>query len=360
MAQPTLFSRAANYRIPGELVSTFHKLVNTPEGNTAMKRIRVECGVCRLTRFYSIHRGITRISGVVSCEACRQFYQRFKKQPWKVKCAKGGNCLTVGDFPKTKCKSCWMGRILAHCPIPENLYTVLSSHVDDGVRNQLLGRPLQHSEVGPEQRGALGLEMLKEGQWLDVTEQSELDQYIRDQDEDDEDMDYTGENEMDVDEDQHNPDDPAFMDAMGEDAENVGRGARRIKKPTKTKSIEETMTQDKNLVSTGQNKFMKDFNPKTSERVRRKKKKVQYYNDNSINRSKTGQIEYYAGDGSLLGTGKNICDCLQEECVGCHFPCPKCRSPKCGAECRNNRKWYYDRVEVEGTGLIWLNKWVKK
>ncbi|CAL4144107.1 unnamed protein product, partial [Meganyctiphanes norvegica] len=92
MEQPRLstFNRAENYRIPGELCSTFHKLVKTPEGYSAMKRIRVECGVCRLTRFYSIHRGITRISGVVSCEACRQFYQRFKKQPWKVKCSKGG------------------------------------------------------------------------------------------------------------------------------------------------------------------------------------------------------------------------------------------------------------------------------
>ena len=103
------------------------------------------------------------------------------------------------------------------------------------------------------------------------------------------------------------------------------------------------------------------FTPESIGRVRRKKKKVQYYTDTSA-RTKMGQVEYHAGDGSLLGTGtgKIICDCLQEECVGCQFPCPKCRSPKCGAECRNNRKWYYETVEVEGTGLIWLNKWVKK
>lgn len=62
----------------------------TEEGKSAMKRIRLECGVCKATRFYSIHRGITRIAGVVACEACRQFYQRFKKQPWVLNCNKGG------------------------------------------------------------------------------------------------------------------------------------------------------------------------------------------------------------------------------------------------------------------------------
>lgn len=332
-----------------------------------MKRIRVECGVCRLTRFYSIHRGITRIGGVVSCEACRQFYQKFKRQPWKVICSKGGKCLTVGDFPKTKCKSCWMGRILAHCPIPENLYTVLSTHVDEGVRKQLLGRPLQHSEIGPEQRGALGLEMLKEGQWLDVTEKSELDQYIREEDDEDGDADYNIHDDMDVDDENFNPDDPGSMDIGSAASENVGRGPKlQPRRAARNKSTEDNIGDEKvmntliqGLTGTGSNKFMKDFNPKSSERVRRKKKKVQYYNDTTA-RTKYGQVEYHAGDGSLLGTGKNICDCLQEECVGCHFPCPKCRSPKCGAECRNNRKWYYEKVEVEGTGLIWLNKWVKK
>ena len=53
-------------------------------------------------------------------------------------------------------------------------------------------------------------------------------------------------------------------------------------------------SEEQGLTGTGSNKFMKDFNPKSSERGRRKKKKVQYYNDTSA-RTKCGQVEYHAG-----------------------------------------------------------------
>ena len=51
-----------------------------------MKRIKVGCGVCKATRYYTLHRGITRIGGVVSCEVCRHFYQAFKRKPYDVNC----------------------------------------------------------------------------------------------------------------------------------------------------------------------------------------------------------------------------------------------------------------------------------
>ncbi|XP_016660354.1 ARL14 effector protein-like [Acyrthosiphon pisum] len=33
------------------------------------------------------------------------------------------------------------------------------------------------------------------------------------------------------------------------------------------------------------------------------------------------------------------CDCDQEGCMGCFWPCDSCLSNKCGHECRVNRKW---------------------
>lgn len=62
-------------------------LIDTEEGKAAEKRVRVYCGVCKETRYYSIHRGVTRIGSVVlACEACRHYYQKFKRQPCILRC----------------------------------------------------------------------------------------------------------------------------------------------------------------------------------------------------------------------------------------------------------------------------------
>lgn len=53
-------------------------------------------------------------------------------------------------------------------------------------------------------------------------------------------------------------------------------------------------------------------------------------------------------DGKLIENGTDFCDCLNSECSGCHFPCPKCSSPKCSVDCRRNRKWTCDAIDIEG------------
>lgn len=67
----------------------------------------------------------------------------------------------------------------------------------------------------------------------------------------------------------------------------------------------------------------------------------------------------YDSKGLLIANGCDVCDCLDIECMGCFYPCPGCGSRKCGVECRCNRKWLYEQVEVEG-GEIIRNKYASQ
>ena len=60
------------------------------------------------------------------------------------------------------------------------------------------------------------------------------------------------------------------------------------------------------------------------------------------------KVSVYDSHGRLLGSGLDVCDCLLTDCPGCHFPCPKCSSGKCGYECRRERKYQYESVEIDG------------
>lgn len=92
-------------------------------------------------------------------------------------------------------------------------------------------------------------------------------------------------------------------------------------------------------------KFMENFNPETSARETRK-----------VTRKVMNQMRYrgklHDSQGIHISTGKDLCDCCEEHCPGCHFPCPKCKSQKCGPVCRTNRRWVYEQNEIEGTDII--------
>ncbi|XP_029649710.1 uncharacterized protein LOC115223330 [Octopus sinensis] len=95
-------------------------------------------------------------------------------------------------------------------------------------------------------------------------------------------------------------------------------------------------------------KFMEDFDPERSAREMRKMNRRIY-------RENVKKNQMYDEAGRLLDNSKDVCDCLDEDCPGCHFPCRKCGSEKCGTECRCNRKWVYELVEIEGTNLVISN-----
>ncbi|XP_072483424.1 uncharacterized protein [Notamacropus eugenii] len=68
-------------------------------------------------------------------------------------------------------------------------------------------------------------------------------------------------------------------------------------------------------------------------------------------RGKKG-MKKYDERGRLNLNGEDLCDCLERECLGCFYPCPKCKSTKCGPTCRRNRKWIYEAITDEGGEVL--------
>ncbi|KZC14580.1 ARF7 effector protein [Dufourea novaeangliae] len=98
-------------------------------------------------------------------------------------------------------------------------------------------------------------------------------------------------------------------------------------------------------------KFLRNFDPEHSEREKRKLHRRVYQNYK--------RCALYDENGFYIQTGDDLCDCLNLTCAGCHFPCPKCSSTKCGHECRNNRKWTYESIENEGSDSVTKNPLLK-
>ncbi|XP_005096539.1 ARL14 effector protein-like [Aplysia californica] len=87
--------------------------------------------------------------------------------------------------------------------------------------------------------------------------------------------------------------------------------------------------------------FMVDFDPERSQREMRKMNRRLHTKESKKNQA-------YDSQGILLENGLDLCDCLDKDCPGCHFPCPRCNSAKCGSDCRSNRRYIIDFIEVEG------------
>ncbi|XP_078012948.1 uncharacterized protein LOC144458172 [Phascolarctos cinereus] len=68
-------------------------------------------------------------------------------------------------------------------------------------------------------------------------------------------------------------------------------------------------------------------------------------------RGKKG-MQKYDQRGRLNLNGEDLCDCLEQDCLGCFYPCPKCQSTKCGPTCRRNRKWIYEAIANEGGDVV--------
>lgn len=93
--------------------------------------------------------------------------------------------------------------------------------------------------------------------------------------------------------------------------------------------------------------FLGDFNPEHSTRERRKLSRKTYVPTAT---SKSNAL--FDDKGRYIRNGTNVCDCLDNDCVGCHFPCPGCKSPKCGPTCRVNRKWAYSQCGRDGKDFV--------
>ncbi|XP_036888141.1 ARL14 effector protein-like isoform X1 [Sturnira hondurensis] len=91
-----------------------------------------------------------------------------------------------------------------------------------------------------------------------------------------------------------------------------------------------------------------DFNPET----RQQKKKARMSKMNEYFSVKYKVVRKYDKSGRLICNDADLCDCLEKNCLGCFYPCPKCNSNKCGPECRCGRKWVYDAIVTESGEVI--------
>ncbi|NXL36829.1 A14EL protein, partial [Glaucidium brasilianum] len=104
----------------------------------------------------------------------------------------------------------------------------------------------------------------------------------------------------------------------------------------------------KTLIFQNPGPWMAEFNPA----AREQKKKMNMSQMKQFFFNKPKVKKKYDKCGRLLCNNFDLCDCLEESCQGCFYPCPKCNSKKCGPICRCNRKWVYGTIETETGDVI--------
>lgn len=77
---------------------------------------------------------------------------------------------------------------------------------------------------------------------------------------------------------------------------------------------------------------------------RRRRKRIEEGHSSGHHRHGRKLPPVYDSQGIHINSKKDLCDCLHLECPGCHLPCKRCGSTKCGLRCRCDRKWMYTQV----------------
>ncbi|KAL1458625.1 hypothetical protein WDU94_008761 [Cyamophila willieti] len=136
------------------------------------------------------------------------------------------------------------------------------------------------------------------------------------------------------------------METSSSSLQNVA--TKRTSRPPPTNLDKEKET-DKKLVREYNRLYSSDnFMDSFKETSRRGNRKPEIDSKNSGRKSPTA---LYDKNGYLAG--EDFCDCGDNLCKGCFFPCTKCLSFKCGHECRRNRKWQYESCIVEGEDILY-------
>eukprot|EP00794_Sanderia_malayensis_P009890 gene9890-10902_t len=106
------------------------------------------------------------------------------------------------------------------------------------------------------------------------------------------------------------------------------------------------------FVNPGRLTWTAGFNPDNSNREKRKLSRLVERQHNKTHlrkpavKPKQKRKALHDAIGCLEADGRDVCDCHEPDCPGCHYPCPNCNSEKCGSTCRCHRRWSYDHVDI--------------
>ncbi|XP_038663810.1 ARL14 effector protein-like isoform X3 [Scyliorhinus canicula] len=136
----------------------------------------------------------------------------------------------------------------------------------------------------------------------------------------------------------------------GGNANNSGKQGQRAQKPARRKA--RTTKTLRSLQFANPGRQITEFTPETSRREKRKLQTKPSNQSNADRQTMPIKSKVYDSQGLLIYSRLDRCDCLDEDCLGCFYPCPICGSQKCGVECRCDRKWLYEQIEIEGGEVI--------